>query len=82
MLRKNIAWRDALDQQRANVADHGRQPVFLFEGVRGADGDAFLAQAGIESAHDFVLAEEFHHGVFDGAVEAHVVVQVEVLLTG
>jgi len=82
VLGENIAGRNAFDEQRANIADHGRHPVALFESVGGADGDAFLAEAGIEATHDLVLAEEPRHGVFDFAIEAHVVVEVEVLLAG
>src|SRR6202035_5241182 len=80
VLSENIAWRNTFDQQRANIANHGRQPIFLFECVRGANGNAFLAFARIQAAHNFVLAEKLHHGVFHGAVQAHVVIQVQILL--
>jgi hypothetical protein len=80
MLREDVPGRDAFDEERADIADHGRHPVAFFEGVGAADGDGFLAKAGVKAAHDFVLAEKAGHGLFDFAIEAHVVVEVEVLL--
>ena len=47
VLRENVAGRDAFHEQRADVADHGREPVLFFQGVGGADGNGFLAQAGV-----------------------------------
>ena len=82
VLGEDVARWNAFDQQRADVADHGREPVCFLEGVGGADGNGFLAEAGVQAADDFVLAEELGHGVFDLAVEAHVVVEVEILLAG
>src|SRR6266436_4714602 len=80
VLHEDVARRNAFDEQRADVADHGREPVFLLESIRAAHGNGFLTETGVQSADDFVLAEELDHGVFHGAVEAHVVVQVEILL--
>src|ERR1700722_7535925 len=80
VLGKNIPRRNAFHQQRPNVTNHGRHPVFLFQRVRGAYRNAFLALARIQSADNFVLAEKFHHGVFHSAVQAHVVIQVQILL--
>src|SRR5712672_892329 len=82
VLHEDVAWRNALDKERAYVANHGRQPIFFLESVGAAHGNAFLAEAGVQSADNFVLAEEFDHGVFHRAVEAHVVVQVQILLAG
>ena len=39
-----------------------------------ADGYRFLAQARIQSADNFVLAEEAHHSLFELAVELHVII--------
>src|SRR4029077_18687886 len=80
VLHEDVARWHAFDEQRADVADHGRQPVFLLEGVGGGDGNCLLSQTGVEPADNFVLAEELGHGVFDGAGQPHVVIQVEVLL--
>ena len=80
MLREDISRRDAFYQQRADIADHGRDPIAFFQGVAGADGDGFLAEAGIEAADNFILAEEANHALFELAVELHVVVEIEVLL--
>src|SRR5262249_49951084 len=52
------------------------------ERIRGADGNRLLAEAAVEAADDLVLPEQLDHGVFHRAVEAHVVVQVKVLLPG
>ena len=82
VLGENIARRHALYQQRADIADHGGEPVFLFERIRRAHGNGFLALARIQPAHNLVLAEELDHGVFHGAIQAHVVVQVQILLPG
>src|SRR4029077_1249290 len=72
----------ALHPQRANFTDHGRKPVFFLQRVGAAHGDGFLAEAGVQAADDFILAEELDHGVFHRAVQAHVVVQVQILLAG
>src|SRR6202048_212876 len=80
VLHENVARRHALDEQRADVANHGREPVFLFERIGAAHGNGFLTEAGVQTADDFILAEELDHGVFYRAVEAHVVVQVKILL--
>ena len=82
MLSKNVARRNTFDEERADIANHGRHPVLLFECVSAANGDGFLTEAGVEAADNFVLAEEAGHGVFDLAIEAHVVVEVEILLAG
>ena len=82
VLRENVARRDALDEESTDVADHRSHPVALFKRVGGADGDGFLAEAGVEAADDFVLAEEPRHGVFHFTIEPHVVVEVEVLRAG
>jgi len=80
VLGEDVARGDPFDEERADVADHRGHPVFFLEGVGAANGDGFLAEAGIEAADDLVLAEEAGHGVLDLAVEAHEVVKVEVLL--
>src|ERR1700676_4355619 len=72
--------RSALDQRRGVFGDRGGEPVFLLQGVRAAHGDGFLAQAGVQATDDFVLAEQLDHGVFHSPVQAHVVVQVQILL--
>src|SRR5271168_1129988 len=82
VLSEDVARRDAFYQQRADIADHGRDPVAFFQGVAGADGDGFLAEARIEAADDFILAEEADHALFELAIKLHVVVKVEVLLAG
>ena len=82
VLRENIARGDAFNEESADVADHRSHPVALFERVGGTDGYGFLAQAGVETADDFVLAEKARHGVFHFAIEVHVVVEVEILLAG
>src|ERR1700693_6453493 len=79
-LRENVAGRAPLYEGPANIANHRRQPVFFLEGVRRAYGDTFLAEARIQAADNFILPEELDHGVFNGAIEAHVVVQIEILL--
>src|SRR5258708_535881 len=80
VLGEDVARRNAFDEERADVADHRGHPVFFLEGGGAADGDGLLAEAGVETADDFVLAEEAGHGVLDFAIEAHEVVEVEVLL--
>ena len=45
VLREDVARRNALHQQRADVADHRREPVFFLERVRRADRNGFLAEA-------------------------------------
>ena len=46
--------------------------------VGRADGNRFLAEAGIQSADNFVLAEQPHHLLLELAVEPHVVIEIEV----
>ena len=45
-------------EQRADIANHGRDPVARLQSVGGADRNGFLAEAGINSADNLVLAEE------------------------
>ena len=59
VLRENVARGNAFDEERADVADHRSHPVAFLERVGGADGNGFLAEAGVEAADDFVLAEKF-----------------------
>ena len=80
VLHENVARRHTLHQERPDVANHGRDPVFLFQRVACSDGNRFLPEAGVKPADNFVLPEELDHGVFHGAVQPHVVIQVEVLL--
>ena len=80
VLHENVARRNAFYEERSDVADHWREPVFFLQRVSRADGDRFLAEAGIQSADNFILAEQLHHGVFDGAIQPHEVVQVQILL--
>src|SRR5882762_3890040 len=82
VLHEDVAGRHALDEQSADVADHGREPIFFLESIGAANGNAFLTEAGVQAANNFILAEELDHGVFHRAVEAHEVVQVQILLAG
>src|SRR5262249_14103125 len=81
VLHEDIARGNPFDEKCADVADHRSEPVFLFKRVCGSNRHGFLAKAAVEPADDFVLAKQLDHGVFDGAVEAHVVVEVEILLS-
>src|SRR6266403_835550 len=80
VLHENIPRPYTLHQQRPDVADHRRQPVLLFQRVCRSHGNRFLAETGVKPPDNFVLPEQLHHHVFDGAVQPHVVVQVQVLL--
>src|SRR5580658_2433283 len=80
VLGEDVTRRDALYKQRADIADHGSYPVAFFQGVARADGDGFLAEAGIQAAYNFILAEEADHALFELAIELHVIVEIEVLL--
>ena len=80
VLRENVARRHALYQQRTDIANHRRHPVAFLQRVRRAHGNGFLAQAGVQPANNFVLAEQLGHGLLDLAVQAHVVIEVQVLL--
>src|SRR5271156_3331460 len=82
VLGEDVTRGDALYEQRADVADHGSDPIAFFQGVAGANGDCFLSEAGIEAADNFILAEEADHALFELAIQLHVVVEVEVLLAG
>ena len=79
VLGEDVARRDAFDEQRADIADHGRDPVAFLEGVAGADRNGFLAETGIEAADNFILAEQADHALFELTIELHVIVEVEVL---
>jgi len=70
----------ALHQQRSDVADHRRHPVALFQRVRRPHRNRFLSQAGVQPADNLVLPEQPRHGLFDLAVQAHVVVKIQILL--
>ena len=79
VLSKDVARRNALDQQRANIANHGRDPIAFFHGEAGAHRYCFLPEARIQTADNFVLPEQAHHAFFQLPVELHVVIQIEVL---
>src|ERR1700722_7375585 len=79
VLGENVAGRNAFYEQGADVANHGRDPIALLESGTSADRNSFLTQAGIETADDFVLAEEADHALFELAIELHEIIQVEVL---
>src|SRR5580693_7984191 len=79
VLGEDVARRDAFYQQRADVADHGGDPVAFFQSVAGADGNRFLAKAGVEAADNFILSEETDHALFELAIELHVIVEGEMM---
>ena len=81
VLGQDVARLEALHQERADIADHRRQPVPRLECVRGAHGDSLLPEAGVESPDNFVLPEQSHHLLLERAVQLHVVVELEVLFT-
>src|SRR5208282_1188499 len=77
---EDVARPHPLHQQPADVPDHGGDPVALFERVGGPHGNRFLAETRVQPSDDLVLPEEIGHGVFDGAVEQHEAVEIELLL--
>ena len=77
MLRENVARLEAAHQQRADIADHRRDPVVRPQRIRRADGDGFLPQAAIEAAEDLVLPEQARQQLFERAVQPQVVVELE-----
>ncbi len=80
VLGENVAGLESLHKQRADVANHGRQPIAGLERVGCADRDRLLAEARIDAADDFVLAEQLYEAVFEPAIEQHEVVEIEVLV--
>ena len=77
VLRENVARLEAAHQQRADVADHRRDPVARAQRVGRAYGNGFLPQAAVQAADDFVLPEQAHQQFLERAVEPQVVVELE-----
>ena len=80
VLHHGVAGAKAAHQQRALVADHGREPVVLIERVGRGAGAGFLAESEINSADDFALLVEIFERDFHLAVEQHVAVDLDALL--
>src|SRR5277367_2089646 len=75
VLRENVARLEALHHQRANIADHGREPVALFESVRGAYGDRLLPEARVDPADDLILPMQPRETLFKLAIEPHEIIE-------
>src|SRR5438105_9985823 len=80
VLHENVARRHAFHQKRPDIANHRSDPIFPFQRVTRPNGNRFLTQARVKPSDNLVLPEELHHGLFHGAVQTHVVIQVDVLL--
>ena len=80
VLHHGVAARESADQQRALIADHGREPVIFVERVCGGAGAGFLAESEIDSADHFALLVEIFERDFHFAVEQHVAVDLDALL--
>src|SRR4029077_16742185 len=79
VLRHHVARLETPHKQSAAIVDHWGDPVTRTEGVSRANGNRFLAQAGIQTTDDLVLAEQAHHLFLELAVEPHEVIEFEVL---
>ena len=80
VLHHDVARGEAADQHRALIADHGRQPVFLVQGVGGGAGAGFLAEAEVNAADYLSLLVEIFERRFHLAVEQHPAVDLDALL--
>ena len=70
----------AAHQQRALVADHGREPVILIERISGRARAGLLAQSEINSADYLALLVEIFERDLHFAVEQHVAIDLDALL--
>jgi hypothetical protein len=77
VLHHGVAGGESADQQRALVADHGREPVVFFEGVGGGAGAGFLTESEIDAADDFALLIEIFERDFHFAVKQHEAVDLD-----
>ena len=80
VLHHDVAGGEAADQQRALVADHGREPVVLVERVGGGAGAGFLSESEVDAADDLALLVEIFERDFHAAVEQHPAVDLDALL--
>src|SRR5216684_5519294 len=74
VLRHHVARLETPDEERADISDHRRDPVTWSERVGRAHGNRLLPQAGIQTADDFILAEQSHHLLLELAVQTHEVI--------
>src|SRR5208282_4530220 len=81
VLREDVARLEPLHQKRADIANHGSQPIARLERVRAAHRNRFLPQARIQPAHDLVLPEEPHHALLELPVELHEIIKLDLLLS-
>src|SRR5579862_9214932 len=82
VLREEVAGAKAAHEHRADIADGRRHPILRAECGCRAHGDGFLAAAAIDAAVNFVLPHQAPEELFERAIEAHVVVEIEGLLAG
>src|SRR5580704_12151549 len=80
ILRQNISRLESAHQQRSDVAHHRRDPIAGFERVGRADRNRLLPQAAIQTAHHLILPHKKFEPLFKGAVQAHEVVELQLLL--
>ncbi len=82
VLHHGVAGGESADEQRALIANHGREPVVFVERVGGGAGAGFLAESEINSADDLALLVEIFERVLHFAVEQHEAVDLDGLLLG
>jgi hypothetical protein len=80
VLHHGVAGAKPAHQQRALIADHGREPIVFVERVGRGARAGFLAESEINSAHDLALLVEIFERDLHLAVEQHVAVDLDRLL--
>src|ERR1700685_2816959 len=80
VLQHGVTGGETAHEQRALVADHGREPVVFIERIGGGAGAGFLAKAEINSADDLALLVEVLERALHFAVEQHEAVDLDALI--
>ncbi len=77
VLHHGVTGAKAADEERALVANHGREPVVFVERVGRSAGAGFLAETEIHSADDLALLVEVFEGNLHFAIQQHVSVDLD-----
>jgi len=79
VLHHDVGGREAADEERSLIADHGTEPLIFMKSAGGSAGAGFLAESEVNSADDMALLVEILERRFHAAVEEHPTVDFDEL---
>src|SRR5580704_6912394 len=82
VLREDVARRNSFDEQRADIANHRREPIVRLQRGSRTNRDRLLAEARIKPTDDFALPEEAFEARFELAIELEKVIKLALPLGG